>query len=43
MEKPIVTIDRANEMIVKNLIEMGIIYIGEDNQLHVIEPKINKE
>lgn len=42
MKKTIIEIKRADEKVIKKLIEIGVIYIGEDNQLHVSEPKINK-
>lgn len=35
----IIRIDRASEETVQRLIDMGILYIGEDNQLHVKEEK----
>lgn len=37
MERPMIEIRRANERTIKTLIDMGIIRIGEDNQLHVNE------
>ena len=37
MERPMIEIRRANERTIKALIDMGIIRIGEDNQLHVNE------
>ena len=37
MERPMIEIRRANERTIKTLIDMGIIYIGNDNQLHVNE------
>lgn len=35
-------IPRANEFVVEKLIEIGVLYIGEDNQLHANE-KISTE
>lgn len=35
--KEIVEIKRASEGTVLALLKLGILYIGEDNQLHVIE------
>ena len=32
-------VPRADESIVQSLIDAGLIYIGEDNQLHVREQK----
>lgn len=37
MERPMIEIPRASEKTIKTLIDMGIIYIGNDNQLHVNE------
>lgn len=37
MERPMIEIKRASEKTIKSLIEKGIIYIGNDNQLHVNE------
>ena len=37
MERPMIEIKRASEKTIKALIEKGIIYIGNDNQLHVNE------
>lgn len=37
MERPMIEIRRANERTIKTLIDMGIIYIGEDNEKHVNE------
>ena len=37
MERPMIEIKRASEKTIKTLIEKGIIYIGNDNQLHVNE------
>lgn len=30
-------IPRANELVVEKLIEIGVLYVGEDNQLHAKE------
>lgn len=35
-------IPRVNERVVNALLELGILYVGEDNQLHAIE-KISTE
>lgn len=35
-------IPRVNERVVNALLEIGVLYVGEDNQLHVIE-KISTE
>lgn len=35
MEKPIINIERANEETIKGLIDAGVLYIGEDNKIHV--------
>lgn len=35
-------IPRASEETIKSLINYGVLYIGEDNQLHVIELKNEK-
>lgn len=35
--KQIINIERADEKTIKKLIELGIIYIGEDDMLHVVE------
>ena len=37
MERPMIEVNRASEKTIKSLIEKGIIYIGNDNQLHVNE------
>lgn len=37
MKNPIIKIQRASEETIKYLIEVGILYVGEDNQLHVKE------
>ena len=37
MERPMIEVKRASEKTIKALIEKGIIYIGNDNQLHVKE------
>ena len=37
MERPMIEVKRASEKTIKSLIDMGIIRIGEDNQLHVNE------
>lgn len=36
-------IPRASEALIESLIKIGIIYVGEDNQLHVIERMENTE
>lgn len=36
-QRPMIEIKRASEKTIKTLIDMGIIRIGEDNQLHVNE------
>lgn len=36
-QRPIIEIPRASEKTIKTLIDMGIIYIGEDNEKHVNE------
>lgn len=37
MMKQIIAIERADENTIKKLIEMGILYIGDDDVLHVVE------
>ena len=37
MERPMIEIKRASEKTINTLIDMGIIYIGEDNEKHVNE------
>lgn len=37
MERPMIEIKRASEKTIKTLIDMGIIYIGEDNEKHANE------
>lgn len=37
MKRPIINIERAKESDILALIEMGIIYTGEDKQLHVVD------
>ena len=37
MKNPIIEIQRASEQTVKALIDAGILYVGEDNQIHVTE------
>lgn len=34
-------VERANPKAIENLIKIGILYVGEDNQLHVIDLKEN--
>ena len=34
-------IPRANPNAIKNLIDMGVLYVGEDNKLHVVDAKEN--
>lgn len=34
-------IPRANPEVIEYLIGLGILYVGEDNQLHVIDAKEN--
>lgn len=36
-------IPRASEALIESLIKIGIIYVGEDDQLHVIEKKETTE
>ena len=35
------SIPRASEETINNLIKSGVLYIGKDNQLHVIDAKEN--
>lgn len=42
MKKQIISIERANESTIMALIKLGILYIGNDNQIHVVE-KMTKE
>ena len=35
------SIPKASEETINNLIKSGVLYIGEDNQLHVIDAKEN--
>ena len=37
MERPMIEIRRAKEETINKLIDMGIIYIGNDDKLHVNE------
>ena len=37
MERPMIEIKRASESTIKALIDKGIIYIGNDDKLHVNE------
>lgn len=37
MKKQIVPIKRASRELIESLIKIGVIYVGEDNQLHVVE------
>lgn len=34
-------IPRANPKAIQNLIDLGVLYVGEDNQLHVVYAKEN--
>lgn len=36
-EKQIIPIVRANEILIARLLDAGILYIGEDNVIHVTE------
>jgi hypothetical protein len=37
LKKEIIPIVRANEMLIARLLDAGILYIGEDNMIHVTE------
>ncbi len=37
MKNPIIEIQRASESTIKYLLEVGILYVGDDNQIHVTE------
>ena len=37
MEKDIILIERASEEVVKKLMDWGILYIGEDGQIHAVD------
>lgn len=43
MNKQIIKIERASEETIKQLLEWGIIYIGEDNQIHVTDADKREE
>lgn len=36
-KKNIIPIVRANEMWIARMLDAGILYVGEDNMLHVVE------
>lgn len=36
-------IPRASEALIESLLKIGILYIGDDDQIHVIERKENTE
>lgn len=37
LKKEIISIVRANEILIAGLLDAGILYIGEDNVIHVTE------
>ena len=37
LKKEIISIVRANEILIARLLDAGILYIGEDNVIHVTE------
>nr|DAE90855.1 MAG TPA: hypothetical protein [Caudoviricetes sp.]DAT90705.1 MAG TPA: hypothetical protein [Bacteriophage sp.] len=37
LKKEIIPIVRANEILITGLLDVGILYIGEDNMIHVTE------
>lgn len=37
LKKEIIPIVRANEILIARLLDAGILYIGEDNVIHVTE------
>ena len=37
LKKGIIPIVRANEILIAGLLDAGILYIGEDNMIHVTE------
>lgn len=37
LKKEIIPIVRANEILIAKLLDAGILYIGEDNMIHVTE------
>lgn len=37
LKKEIIPIVRANEIMIARLLDAGILYIGEDNMIHVTE------
>lgn len=37
LKKEIIPIVRANEILIAGLLDAGILYIGEDNVIHVTE------
>nr|DAZ60857.1 MAG TPA: hypothetical protein [Caudoviricetes sp.] len=37
LKKEIIPIVRANEILIAGLLDVGILYIGEDNMIHVTE------
>lgn len=37
LKKEIIPIVRANEILIAGLLDAGILYIGEDNMIHVTE------
>lgn len=37
MKEPIIKIPNASEATIERLIDLGILYIGEDDELHVVD------
>lgn len=37
MKEPIISIPNASEAIINKLIDLGILYVGNDNELHVVD------
>ena len=40
---PIIKIERADEKTIEQLLKLGVIYIGEDNQIHVTDADKREE
>ena len=40
---PIIKIERADEKTIEQLLEWGILFIGEDNQIHVTDADKREE
>jgi hypothetical protein len=43
MKRQIINIERASEETINQLLKLGILYVGEDNQIHVADADKREE